>query len=71
MLLNAKALKALGFTDWVISGIKRAGRVHGDSPFMGRYTTRKKLEAWFDIHPEFVASHYLRRPVSEERWEGQ
>lgn len=60
-LLNSKQLAyALGVSPWVLKGIKRAGAAAGDSPFVGRYSTLRKIQAWLDRNPQFVASHHLR-----------
>lgn len=60
--LDATKLAAcLGVSTWVVKGMKIAAAQHGDSPFMGRYTTLRRASAWFDRHPEFVASHHLRK----------
>src|SRR5208283_421904 len=55
------ASKLLGVSIWVTRGIKVCGRKLGDSPFFGRYTTQEKLLNWLERHPDFVASHFLRR----------
>ncbi|MFM2123877.1 MAG: hypothetical protein RL328_328 [Acidobacteriota bacterium] len=60
-LLNSKQLAhALGVSPWILKGIKRAGAATGDSPFVGRYSTLQKIQAWLDRNPQFVASHHLR-----------
>ena len=60
-LLNMRqAARALGVSTWVLSGLKRAAQSDASNPFVGRYTTLERLEAWFNAHPNFVASHHLR-----------
>lgn len=57
-LLNSTELAArLGVSVWVVQGLKMAA----PELFTGRYTTERKVRAWMDAHPEFVASHYRRR----------
>jgi len=60
MLLNAKALADRGYSPWLIQGIKTAGKLWGDNPFRGRYAYEEDIKAWFDRHPDFVASHAIR-----------
>jgi hypothetical protein len=60
-LMNSKQLaSALGVSPWIMKGIKRAGAASGDSPFVGRYSTLRKIQSWLDRNPHFVASHHLR-----------
>jgi len=63
-LLNATQLaKALGVSTWVTKGMKIAGTIYRDPPFIGgRYTTVSRAMAWLERHPDFVASHHLRSP---------
>jgi hypothetical protein len=60
MLCDAKELKRRGYSAWFIKGVKRAGAVFGDNPFIGRYVYEEDLRAWIHRHPEFVASQTLR-----------
>ena len=60
VILNSKALAGLGYTPWLIQGIKTAGRAWGDSPFCGRYVFEDDIRAWLAKHPDFVASHSIR-----------
>lgn len=45
----------------MVYAVKKAAKVSGDSPFSGRKTTARKFNAWILAHPEFVASHWLRK----------
>jgi hypothetical protein len=64
-LLNGLALAAAtGLGGWVIYGIKKANKLfaaQGLEPliFTGRYSTPKKIAAWLETHPHFVARHVL------------
>lgn len=60
MLCNAKALQELGYSIWMIKGIKRAGKAFGDNPFIGNYAYEEDLRVWLHQHPDFVASQSLR-----------
>ena len=60
MFCNAKRLQELGYSLWIIKGIKRAGNAFGDNPFIGRYAYKEDIEAWLHKHPDFVASQSLR-----------
>jgi len=62
-LLNSKQLaRAMGVSGWVIKGIKRAAQGSTDTPFIGRYSTLRRIEGWMSRNPKFVASHHLRTP---------
>lgn len=45
----------------LVYAVKLASKEAGDSPFSGRITTARKFTAWIGAHPEFVASHWLRK----------
>ena len=49
--------KAVGVSRWTIQAMRKAGRQLKDP--MGRFTTRRRIMAWFARHPDFVASHWL------------
>src|ERR1035437_2337865 len=49
--------KAVGVSRWTIQAMRKAGRELGDP--MGRFTTRRRIMAWFGRHPDFVASRWL------------
>ena len=58
-LLNSKQLaEDLGVSTWFTKALKLAAAEYGDSPFMGRYTTRAKVDAWLNSHPDFVPQHW-------------
>ena len=60
MLLNSKALAALGYSKWFIRAVKLAGRLAGDSPFVaGHYVYEDDLKAWLKKHPEFVPNQVV------------
>ena len=60
-LLNSKQLaQAMGVSGWVIKGIKRAAQGSKDTPFIGRYSTLRRIGEWMNRNPTFVASHHLR-----------
>lgn len=64
-LLDAtKLAKELGVSTWITYASKRAAAHYGDSPWVGRYTTVERFEAWLGRHPEFVASHFMRSPIA-------
>jgi hypothetical protein len=56
-----QATLVFGFGAWVLRGIKIASANDPNRPFKGRYTTAESLDRWLDEHPEFVASHHIRR----------
>ena len=60
ILCNAKKPQALGYSLWVIKGVRRAGEAFGDNPFFGRFAYPEDIEAWLRRHPDFVASRVLR-----------
>lgn len=62
-LLNSKQLAAaMGLrSTWVIKGAKLAAEHCGDSPWRGRYCSLENFKKWMDAHPEFVASHWVRK----------
>lgn len=62
LVTSKEAARRLGVSRWVTGGIKAAGLHFGDCPFTGRYTTMNRLSKWLLSHPEFVASHWQRRP---------
>lgn len=55
-----KLARCMGVSTWVIKGMKIAGTLAGDSPFIGRYTTLLRATRWLEQHQDFVASHHLR-----------
>ena len=61
--LNATELsRVMGFkSPWVMAGLKVAARIYGDSPFRGHFSTVAEVSKWLKSHPEFVASHHLRK----------
>ena len=62
VLLNSRQIAAhLRVSPFVLKGIKRAGIRCGDSPFTGRFSTLPRILGWLERHPEFVASHHLRK----------
>lgn len=66
--LDATKLAArMGFSTWVIKGMKVAAAHRGDSPFTGRYTTLRRAHEWLEQNPEFVASHHLRKKQPPQR----
>ena len=68
MLLKTKDLIALGYSPWLIRGIKTAGTMWGDNPFVGgRYAYEEDLKAWLRRHPEFIASREIRSSVARRR----
>lgn len=46
---------------YVIKAIKIAGKHYGDSPFIGMFSTVQRIQLWLDRHPDFVASHHIRK----------
>jgi hypothetical protein len=65
MLLNTKALVALGYTKWFLHAMKLAAKLWGDSPFVaGHYAYEEDIKAWLKRHPNFVPSHHV---ASEQR----
>ena len=67
--LNATELsRVLGWkSPWIIAGLKIAARYYGDSPFVGKYATVAEVRAWLKRHPDFVASHHLRKKPPQPR----
>jgi len=67
--LNATELsRVLGFkSPWVMAGLKVAARQSGDSPFRGHFSTVSAVRDWLKRHPDFVASHYLRKTTRPPR----
>lgn len=62
MLLDStKLAREIGVSTWLPKAVKVAAAELGDSPFVGRYTTKEKFLSWLDRHPDFVASHWLRK----------
>ena len=58
ILTTAQAqAESVGVSRWTIQAMRKAGRQLGDP--IGRFTTRRRIMAWFGRHPEFVASHWL------------
>lgn len=62
--------EATGLGEWVIYGVKKANKIfaeQGREPliFTGRYSTPKKVSAWIDAHPDFIARHVLVSPERE------
>ena len=59
MILTTAQAQAdsVGVSRWTIQAMRKAGR-HLKDP-IGRFTTRRRIMAWFARHPDFVASHYL------------
>jgi hypothetical protein len=54
MFLTAiRAAEATGLPLATVEAIKAATKGQPDSPFLGHYTTKRKLEAWILTHPEF------------------
>src|SRR5688572_12905787 len=62
-----KLARCFAVSTWVIKGLKLAALDSGDSPFVGRYTTLRRASDWFDRHPEFVASHHLRKKSQQRQ----
>lgn len=52
--------KATGLSTWAVSAIKKATRDSEDSPFSGRYTTKRRIHNWLFTHKDFVASRVHR-----------
>lgn len=67
--LNATELaKVFGYkTTWTLQAMKIAARATGDSPFRGHYATVNDVRKWLKAHPEFVASHHLRKTAPRRR----
>ncbi len=65
-LLDAtKLAKELGVSTWVTYASKRAGQHYGDTPWMGRYTTKERFLGWLERHPDFSASRWMRGAVCD------
>lgn len=62
---NARQLaRALGCSEWVIYGVKKANRIRAGQTgepliFTGRFSTVAKVQRWLDDHPDFVANQVL------------
>lgn len=75
--MNGRALaEATGLGQWVIYGIKKANKLlaqQGREPaiFTGRYSTPKKIAAWVETHPDFIARHVLVSPERELEYRAQ
>jgi hypothetical protein len=64
---GTKLAQRLGVSTWVVKGMRIAAAKTGDSPFMGRYTTADRALRWLENHPDFVASHHLRKTKSPQQ----
>ena len=68
---NATQLARIFYVSrFTIHAVKIAGRYYGDNPFRGMFCTVADLKAWFRRHPDFYASHFIRksppRPLSPD-----
>lgn len=75
--MNGRALaEATGLGLWVIYGIKKANKIFAQQSrepaiFTGRYSTPKKIAAWLEAHPDFIARHVLVSPERELEYRAQ
>lgn len=61
VILTAEKLgEAVGVSRWTICAIRKAGRELND--LLPRYASVDDVRRWLRRHPEFVASHWLKKP---------
>lgn len=60
MLLNTKALVALGYSKWMLRAIKLAAVISSDNPFVaGHHAYEDDIRKWLKRHPEFVPNRIV------------
>ena len=52
---------AVRLSRWTVTAVKISSVGQPDAPFSGRYTTARRFNDWLLKHPEFVASHIMRK----------
>lgn len=52
---------AVRVSRWTVTAVKITSEGQPDAPFSGRYTTARRFNDWLLAHPDFVASHVMRK----------